>query len=289
MKRKIVQLISTILTNSYFAGFINGTIYKGKTKLLCVPGLNCYSCPGALGSCPIGSLQAVLGSAKYMMSFYVIGLLTLFGTMMGRFICGWLCPFGFLQELIYKIKTKKFFVPRQIDQPLRYLKYLLLLFFVILFPLFLTNQFGNASPYFCQWICPAGTLEGGIPLILSNAGLRKMVGWLFGWKVCLLIFTIVGALLIYRFFCKYLCPLGAFYACFNKVSLFAQLQVDRQKCTGCNACVTTCPMQVPLKEHPNHPECIRCGACINVCPHNALSFHRPEINPVKRPVQTKEG
>ena len=59
--RTVVQLCWMALTNGYAAGFAKGTIYKGELKRVCVPGLNCYSCPGALGSCPIGSLQAVLG------------------------------------------------------------------------------------------------------------------------------------------------------------------------------------------------------------------------------------
>jgi ferredoxin-type protein NapH len=272
VKRRIVQIITTLISNSHLTGFWQGTIYRGKMKYLCVPGLNCYSCPGAIGSCPLGALQAVLGSARYLMSFYVVGLLTFFGTLLGRFICGWLCPFGFLQELIYKIKTKKMILPPKIDRPLRYLKYLILLLFVILLPLTLTNQFGNAAPYFCQWICPAGTLEGGIPLLISNEGLRRMVGFLFGWKMLLLLLTLGSALLIHRFFCKYLCPLGAFYALFNKISFFAHLNIDQEKCTGCNTCSNACPMQVPVWENPNHQECIRCGACIKKCPHEALNF-----------------
>ena len=66
-----VQVMFTALTNGYVLGFLDGKIYKGSSKRFCVPGLNCYSCPGAVGSCPIGSLQAVLGSSKYQFSFYV--------------------------------------------------------------------------------------------------------------------------------------------------------------------------------------------------------------------------
>ena len=59
------------VTNGYAKGFLEGKIYKGQIKYVCVPGLNCYSCPGALGSCPIGSLQAVLDSGKFRVSCYV--------------------------------------------------------------------------------------------------------------------------------------------------------------------------------------------------------------------------
>ncbi len=72
--RLSVQIIFTALTNGYLLGYMNGKIYKGKSKTVCVPGLNCYSCPGAIGSCPIGSIQAVLGSKNLKMSFYVNGI-----------------------------------------------------------------------------------------------------------------------------------------------------------------------------------------------------------------------
>ena len=85
-----VQAGFTALTNGYATGFLKGEIYTGKTKALCVPGLNCYSCPGALGSCPIGSLQAVLGSHNYQFSFYIFGFLMVVGALFGRFVCGWL-------------------------------------------------------------------------------------------------------------------------------------------------------------------------------------------------------
>ena len=95
------------LTNGYLIGFVKGKIFTGKTKQLCVPGLNCYSCPGALGSCPIGSLQATLGSRDYKFAFYVVGFLMIVGALVGRFVCGWLCPFGLIQDLLYKIPFVK--------------------------------------------------------------------------------------------------------------------------------------------------------------------------------------
>ena len=105
--RTVVQLCWTALTNGYAAGFAKGTIYKGELKRVCVPGLNCYSCPGALGACPIGSLQAVLGDRNHWFSFYVVGFLLFFGAVLGRFVCGWLCPFGLAQDLLAKIPFPK--------------------------------------------------------------------------------------------------------------------------------------------------------------------------------------
>lgn len=105
--RLSIQTAWALLTNSFLVGFVQGKLYTGKLKSACVPGLNCYSCPGSLGSCPIGSLQAVIGSANYKVSFYLFGFFMLIGTVFGRFVCGFLCPFGLIQELLHKIPFPK--------------------------------------------------------------------------------------------------------------------------------------------------------------------------------------
>lgn len=268
--RGSVQFIAALLTNSYLIGFLKGKIFTGKSKQVCVPGLNCYSCPGAVGSCPIGSIQAVLGSAKYQFTYYVFGLVMLFGVIFGRLICGLLCPFGFIQDLLYRIKVPKVKVPQKLHKVLSYVKYGMLLFPVILLPIFLTDQFKTAEPYFCKWICPAGTLEGGIPLVIKNESLRQVIGFLFDWKIFLLVLFLIASMLIYRPFCKYICPLGAFYALFNKFS-FYQMKVDTIKCTGCKACERTCKMNVQITKNINSPECIRCGECKKVCSVGAIT------------------
>lgn len=268
-KRIITQTITTIVTNLNVKGYLEGNIYKGNTKQICVPGLNCYSCPGALGSCPIGSLQAVIGTVKYNLSFYVIGLMTLFGVIFGRFICGWLCPFGFFEDLLHKIPSKKIKVSNKINNILKYLKYIILIFFVLLFPMLLVNEFGISPPYFCEFICPAGTLGAGIPLVLLNKSLRGAVGYLFAWKMLILIVIIIASIFIYRPFCRYLCPLGAFYSLFNKVS-FIKYEIDENKCTSCNACTQKCKMNIQIYKNPNSIECIRCGDCIKTCPTQSI-------------------
>lgn len=268
-KRIITQTITTIVTNLNVKGYLEGNIYKGNTKQICVPGLNCYSCPGALGSCPIGSLQAVIGTVKYNLSFYVIGLMTLFGVIFGRFICGWLCPFGFFEDLLHKIPSKKIKVSNKINNILKYLKYIILIFFVLLFPMLLVNEFGISPPYFCEFICPAGTLGAGIPLVLLNKSLRGAVGYLFAWKMLILIVIIIASIFIYRPFCRYLCPLGAFYSLFNKVS-FIKYEIDENKCTSCNACTQKCKMNIQIYKNPNSIECVRCGDCIKTCPTQSI-------------------
>lgn len=264
--RKIVQFIFAIVTNLNFKGFIEGKIYRGPLKKLCVPGLNCYSCPGALGSCPIGSLQAVIGSLNYKLSFYLFGILMFFGTVLGRFICGWLCPFGLIQELLYKIPSPKIKIPRVLSK----VKYVVLLVFVIILPMFITDSVGIGDPTFCKYICPAGTLEAGIPLVSMNGSLQASIGFLFFFKISILIVTLILSILIFRPFCKVICPLGAIYAFFNKIS-FYRYYVDEHKCTKCGICIKACKMNIEPYKSPNDTECIRCRDCITACPHTAIS------------------
>ena len=87
-----IQALWAALTNSHISGFVTGKIYTGKMKNVCVPGLNCYSCPGARGACPIGSLQAVIGSWNFKMAYYVAGFLIFVGALLGRLVCGFLWP-----------------------------------------------------------------------------------------------------------------------------------------------------------------------------------------------------
>lgn len=264
-RRRMIQVLWAFLTNSYLVGFVQGKIYRGKLKNLCVPGLNCYSCPGAIGSCPIGAMQAVIGSWNFKFAFYAAGFLMFIGALMGRFVCGWLCPFGLIQDLLYKIPFLRKINTFKGDKLLRKLKYVILLVFVILLPMFLVDVLGQGLPYFCKFICPAGTLEGGILLVLFNESMRGALGWLYAWKSVLLAVTILLSVVIYRPFCKYICPLGAVYSVFNPIAVF-RYRIDKEKCTGCGACARVCKMQVDPAKNVNHAECIRCGACKDACP-----------------------
>ena len=101
-----MQAGATLLTNLHLPNFAKGTLYQGGGKHVCVPGLNCYSCPAAAASCPIGAVQAVIGSSKFHFAYYVVGFLLFIGVLLGRVVCGFLCPFGWFQELLHKIPTK---------------------------------------------------------------------------------------------------------------------------------------------------------------------------------------
>lgn len=279
--RHRVQILWAFLSNSYLAGFAKGKIYQGKLKNLCVPGLNCYSCPGALGSCPVGAMQAVVGSWNFKLTFYVAGFLMFTGALTGRFVCGWLCPFGLIQDLLHKIPFPKKIGIFPGDRFLRKLKYVIFLVFVILMPMFVVDLLGQGAPYFCKLICPAGTLEGGLPLVLLNKGMRGAIGWLYAWKNVLLVVILVLSVIIYRPFCKYICPLGAVYSLFQPISVF-RYRVDQELCTHCGACAKACKMQVDPVKFPNHPECIRCGQCKKVCPTGALDYNVGKFRKYKK-------
>ncbi|MBO4863069.1 MAG: 4Fe-4S binding protein [Eubacterium sp.] len=266
-KRRYTQLISAVLYNCNLKGYMTGGIYKGGLKGICAPSLNCYSCPGAVASCPLGSLQTGLLSSKYKIPYYVLGTILLFGILLGRFICGFLCPFGLLQELIYKLPVPKI-KKSKATRVLSYLKYIILILFVILIPLV------KLAPGFCKYICPAGTIEAGIPLTASDSSLRGMVGILFSWKVFVLAAVLLVCMFCYRSFCRFICPLGALYSFFAPVSVVG-IKVDNEKCINCNACVEGCLMDInKVGDH----ECIHCGSCIKGCPTEAIYYRKNKEN-----------
>ena len=262
-RRFSIQAVAALLSNANLKGFLTGKIYQGPGKNICVPGLNCYSCPGAVGACPIGSLQGFLSGLKFRFPYYVLGFLIFFGALLGRAVCGFLCPFGFFQELLHKIpfpvKKNSF----KGDKQLRWLKYAVLLLLVVVLPLCFT-----LTPFFCKYLCPAGTLSG-ILLTVHDSMLRAQLGGIFLWKIFVLAAVIAGCLIVFRPFCKYLCPLGAIYGFFNRIALY-RMDLDTDRCVSCGKCKKVCQMGVDPVKECNSAECIRCGDCVKACPVNAI-------------------
>lgn len=267
-RRRLIQVYAALLYNAHLKGFIEGEIYTGPLKNVCVPGFNCYSCPGAIGACPLGALQNALASSGNRAPYYVLGILLLFGLTLGRMICGWLCPLGLIQELLHKLPTPK--LPKsRFTRALSWLKYVILAIFVIIIPLHYSAQL-LPVPAFCKYICPAGTFEGAIGLLSNpvNAPKFSLLGILFTRKFIILILIAQASVFVYRAFCRFICPLGAIYGLFSRLSLLG-VKVSPSQCTHCGRCVAQCPMDI--KRVGDH-ECIHCGACVAVCPEKAISW-----------------
>lgn len=267
-----IQIIYTIVTNGYMYGFLHGKIYKGILKHSCVPGLNCYSCPGAIGSCPLGALQSALNKRNLEVPFAVLGFLFIFGSLFGRFVCGWLCPFGLFQDLLHRLPIFKKRKRLPAHHILIYGKYVVLFGFVIIGSTFLFQGFVKV-PAFCKYLCPSGTLFGAIPLVSMNEQLQSQIGGLFFWKLGGLIAVTILSVIVYRPFCQYLCPLGAIYGWFNRYSL-VQIYWDKEKCTSCMKCQDVCPVHLPPEKISVSTECIKCGKCMDACFFDCLILRK---------------
>ncbi|MBN1754588.1 4Fe-4S binding protein [bacterium] len=261
MKRRIIQILGTIIPNSYLQVFWEkGNIYQGPLKGFCLPVLNCYACPSAYTSCPAGSLAhfAVIRAVP----FFLIGFLGIAGIFLGRWTCGWICPFGFLQDLLFKLGRKLHLPDLKIPSVLKHFKYLVLVGLVIIVPII------TMDPWFCK-LCPAGALEGGIPQVILHPELRPLLGILFWSKIAILTVFIILMLLSQRIFCRMICPVGAILSFFNRISLL-QLKVQKEHCILCQKCEEVCPMGVKIHLNPYDTNCIRCMECIKACPSGAI-------------------
>lgn len=205
-----MQGLWSAVTNGNWDGFLQGSVYHGSLKSFCLPGLNCYSCPGALGACPVGALQSACSGVVLRIPFYVVGTLLLAALLCGRFICGWFCPFGFVQELLYRLPGKKLRKSPRLRR-LTYGKYGMAAF-VAAVPLLLFGLTGIGEPAFCKYLCPAGTLEAAVPLFAVSERLRAAAGWLTAGKFLLLALLLLAAVPVYRPFCRFFSPLAPFTA-----------------------------------------------------------------------------
>lgn len=276
IKRRITQFVSLILLNSRFAetGFSTGW--------LCIPVLNCGACAVSWLGCPIGLMSDKI--AFHAFPLLVLGIVFGIAVLAGRFLCGWVCPMGLLQDLLYKIPMLKIRLPSF----LRYLKYVFLLLAVVAVAYFIGKEppfagLDNSEPaetpakyllFFCRY-CPTAALEVALPDMIRFSDYLPNAERILRFSV--LAIVIVLAVMNHRSFCKIMCPIGAMVALGNKISLFS-LRFNRDKCIDCLKCSRECCMDVNVHDRgkdgktvSRHGECIECLKCQEVCPTAAIS------------------
>jgi polyferredoxin len=261
IKRRIVQLIAALGINWYLFWPWLGN----RTRSFCVPVLNCWTCPAAAFSCPIGAIGTSF--ANHIFPYFALGLVLLFGVIAGRFWCGWICPFGTLQDYMYKIPTFKLRVPGF----LTYLRYGFLAGTVFLVP-YLANTTEH-NLFWCQF-CPAGRIEAGI--------YAKFVtpAWPEIWRFLVIVGFVLFMIVSQRGFCRVFCPLGAIFGLCNKISLW-RITLSGENCKTCGQCRRICPVNHSIHESPDSPDCIKCLDC-KTCKFGAVS-HGISL-PGKKPV-----
>jgi polyferredoxin len=248
-RRRLVQILSTLAINSY--------VTQWTTKGFPCPAFNCYACPAASFACPIGTIQHFITRGK--VPLYVLGVVGLFGAVIGRASCGWFCPFGLIQDLLYKIPVPKW----RLRNRFNWSRYVFLAILVVVIP-FITHE-----TWFCK-LCPAGMLEGGIPMVLLEPGLQPLIGTLYWAKLGILV-TFLGWMSVTRRpFCRWVCPLGALWSPFNPVSSL-RLSVDEERCIECDRCREVCPVDIRVYDSPHSAACIRCLACVDECPAECIT------------------
>jgi ferredoxin-type protein NapH len=293
-RRSWVQFLATVITNSWFT--------REVTKGIPCLSLNCYACPLSAAACPIGTLQHFAGIQQF--PFYLLGVLALAGALGGRFACGWFCPFGWLQEWMYKLPLPKWTVqPRQRARwwillvvtaayavgawvVLHYAPAVQSLFaaylvlglalYALLGASRLYSLVGMSlvlpllllEPWFCK-LCPAGMLEGGIPQVLIDPALRALVGPLFWLKMLVLVASLAWMGVTRRPFCRWVCPLGAIWSPFNRWSVL-RMTVDRNACIECDRCRQVCPVDIQIYQDANAGACVRCLRCVDECPVSCI-------------------
>jgi NADPH-dependent glutamate synthase beta subunit-like oxidoreductase len=267
--RRFTQFgIGTLLFNSYFAVINTQKIYAGPFRNICVPGLNCHACPTATMGCPIGMMQHFAATHKF--PWFLIGFLAIIGLISGRFTCGWLCPFGFVQDMMNWFKRFRIPIPKLLN----YFKYVVFVVLVIIIPYFTYEHWFSK-------LCPCGALIAAIPWAIWNPNDPTFgspyisaldIGSMYWIKIWILAICLMAFIFIKRPFCRTICPLGATYALFNKVSLVS-LRV-KDSCVDCGRCRELCPMDLYFKTEINTENCIKCMDCTQ-CEHVEFAWNLP--------------
>jgi ferredoxin-type protein NapH len=247
--RRSTQLLTLLVVNLGLANFlINGVV---------CPFYYCYGCPAAAFACPIGLLQthAALGPFP----FYAIGSLGVMALALGRFWCGWGCPFGAIQDFVMWIRHRRDYVN---IRPFAWSSLIVLAGALI-------AAWIAVDSLFCK-VCPSGSLFGAIPHRFVSPDLT--FGTFFYVHIGTLVATVIAFYLVGRFWCRYLCPLGGALGLFNRLSI-VNISLDPDKCKSCGKCLKVCPVNIQeVEDIGESNSCIRCGKCVEACPTDALKI-----------------
>ena len=220
--------------------------------------------PSIHALCPFGGLESLyqIFTAGSLVSKIFSGTMILFGItlvmalLFRRSFCGLICPFGAIQEFFAKLGNmifkRKFIIPAIVDAPLRYLKYIVLLITVA----FAWMTAGLWMAPYDPWSA-YGHLSEGLETVWSTTAVGLI----------LLVVTIIGSVLYDRFFCKYLCPMGAFYAILGKISPLKVVR-NEDSCINCGICSKVCPVNIDVMNvvEVRSAECLNCQICVLDCP-----------------------
>ncbi len=222
---------------------------------MCSPVFHCYACPLATFACPIGVIAQF--SALHLFPFIAIGLLAAVGILLGAVICGWVCPFGLLQDLAAKVPTPRVKIP----QWMGHFRYVMLVGAVVLIPWF----FGESHPLFICRICPAGGIEKAVPDMAAAAVQGNPIPWPNAIKIAIIALFFITIFFTIRPWCRVLCPLGAIFGFFNRFSM-VKMKLDDHACTHCGRCKTLCKYGIQPDQDPNSDNCLRCLECTQCAP-----------------------
>ncbi|MBT9165111.1 MAG: putative electron transport protein YccM [candidate division WS2 bacterium] len=129
----------------------------------------------------------------------------------------------------------------------------------------------TGEPWFSK-LCPLGMIQAGIPLTIIDQSLRSLIGPLFYLKIIILVAVVAAGIVIERFWCRVICPLGAIFGLFNSTSL-VKMKLNQQKCSDCGICVKICPAHIDIGREANSLECIRCLKCSSKCKNITFDLH----------------
>jgi polyferredoxin len=238
---------------------------------VCAPVFHCYACPLAAFACPIGVIAQF--GAIHLFPFIAVGMLIIIGAFFGSLLCGWACPFGFLQDMAAKVPTPRFKLPQWTG----HFRYVVLIVTVLAIPYF----FGEEHWLFICRVCPAGALEAAVPNMVNQAMAGEKIAWPSAIKLTILILFLVAIFFVNRPWCRLLCPLGGIFSIFNRLSAFF-LRIDTNICNDCEQCRDLCEYGIEPDRTPNDTGCIRCLECTK-CASGATTpasiFEHTEVVP----------